>query len=53
MMMYEMLVLMQTCKIFEKPMGSNYLLPSIKRSSNTNIPSSKHWWASYWPLSDS
>ena len=24
--------------------GSKYLLPGIKGSSKTNVPSSKHWW---------
>ena len=32
--------------------SSNYLVPGIKGCSKTNIPNSKHWWRSYWPLSD-
>ena len=32
--------------------SSNYVLPGIKGSSKTSIPSSKHRWPSDWPLSD-
>ena len=39
--------------------GSKYLLPGIKGSSKTNIPSSKHWWPYYnnlvtihWQIND-
>ena len=32
--------------------GSNYLLLGIEDSSKTYIPSGKHWWPSYWSLSD-
>ena len=30
--------------------SSNHLLPGIKDSSKTNIPSSIQWWPSYWSL---